>query len=666
MRSGNRFCAAHILFVGTTVIACSGTDGNSGSTGLGASNSIFGGSSSIAPVGGAAATGGRPTSSATTVASAGGNSNVPVGGTSNGITIVAQGGNTSVTTSAAGSGTAKGGSTAVATTLTGGTATAGGTTAKGGTTAASTGGTTAKGGSTGVGGTTAKGGTTAAGGISSNGGTSTTGGTTAAGGSVGLCGADYAWPTYSPNIAYDYQDEYGVLAKPTKDSSDVTGIAGRYSKDWWTFVYGANKNSLVTSAAWIPMVDRFNTDFGYITDTMRWPRDSRARAGYYSAIYLYGSGLSSDTASNTELGGWQSSAGNGPMVLASYYPVYSFDPACTYNDKVTQQGAMIHEGIHCILASMPGCKKACWFQEGGNTWLQATMTAKRGGTAPTSMGFLSAGAAIAPFIPIESYSGWLQDGSFGGPCAERVNMNDSSGKQICTWRNLLGGNQYGETFPHAMEVILGEKSIAWIWRNASKSGRVLQDLAEVTGGIGATQTMRLIQEYRARQAFGDFGIWKTAYKKLLNDNWNTSIGPEWSPYWINVAPWKATSYVVSTVSGSTLTPDPLTLPGWSGANQIPLTLSAGASCATVTFNPTGADMSCQIVYQDTTGNVHYGAPVTSGACTASVSNVKNNVVIAVISNSTYIYDGGTTKYAYTLTLGTGIAAKADVYTQWYK
>ena len=39
-------------------------------------------------------------------------------------------------------------------------------------------------------------------------------------------------------------------------------------------------------------------DFSYITDTMRWPRDSRARAGYYSAIYVYGSGLCTDSASS--------------------------------------------------------------------------------------------------------------------------------------------------------------------------------------------------------------------------------------------------------------------------------------------------------------------------------------------------------------------------------
>jgi len=245
-------------------------------------------------------------------------------------------------------------------------------------------------------------------------------------------------------------------------------------------------------------------------------------------------------------------------------------------------------------------------------------------------------------------------------------MTDSSGQQVCTWRNLLGGTQYGETFPHAMEIILGEKSIAWIWRYCQASGRVLQDLAEVSGGLGPTQTRRLIQEYRARQAFGDFGIWSTAYKKLLNDNWKVAIGPEWSPYWINVATWNATCYVATTQSGSTLAPEDRTLPGWSGANQIPLTVSSSATSATVTFNPTGANMSCQLVYQDTSGNIRYGTPVSSGACSIPLSNVKNNVVVAVIANTNYTYDGGTTKYGYTLTLGSGVTGKADIYAQWYK
>jgi hypothetical protein len=344
--------------------------------------------------------------------------------------------------------------------------------------------------------------------------------------------------------------------------------------------------------------------------------------------------------------------------------VYSYDPACTYDDREAQMGAMIHEGIHSVLASMQGCKQACWFHEGGNTWLQATMEAKRTGGAPKSMGWLSAGAAIAPFMPIETYTGWLQDGSFGGPCAERVDMFNGS-QQICTWRRLLGGTQYGEAFPHAMEVILGEKSIAWIWRYTTKSGRVLQDLAEVDGGLGSKQVKRLIQEYRARQAFGDFGMWKEAYKKLLNDNWNSTIGAEWEPSWMKVETWKATCYVKTSRSGNTLTPEERTLPGWSGANQIPLTIEDGATCASVKFNPIGKDMSCQLVYQDNSGTIHYGKPVTSGACTIGLDDVKKGVVVAVISNLTYIYDGGVTKYNYTLDLDTGISGTADIFTRWY-
>jgi hypothetical protein len=479
----------------------------------------------------------------------------------------------------------------------------------------------------------------------------------------------YTWPAYSPTIAYDYVNEYGTFNPPTQVLNDCPQVVGTYANGWWCFRYGPNKNSLVTSAAWTPMIARFNTDFAYITDTMRWPRDIRARNGYYSAVYLFGSGLCTDNASNTDLGGWQSAiyynGQNWPMVLASYYPVYSFDPACPFSDKVFQQNAMIHEGIHCINASMPGCFNSAWFHEGGNTWLQANMEGKRTGNYG-SMGFLSAGLAIAPFMPIECYSGWLQDGSFGGPSAEGVNMFNGN-QQICTWKNLLGGTQYGECFPNALSHILGEKSIAWLWRYCSVSGRVLQDLSQASGGLGDTQTRRLVSEFRARQAFGDFGVWKDAYKQLLNNNWGVTIDQEWSPYWIDCAAWTARCYVDSTLSGTTLTPAAYTLPGWSGANQIPLTVSG--SSATVTFNPIGANMRCVLVYQDTSGNVRYSTPVTSGACTIPLANVKNNVIIAVVCNTDYVYTGNSLrsqKYNYTLTLGTGVTGKANIATQWYQ
>ncbi len=481
----------------------------------------------------------------------------------------------------------------------------------------------------------------------------------------------YQWPQYSPTVSYDYQDEFGTLEPPTMVLDDVTGVAGTYADGWWCFRWGDDKNPAVTEDGWIPLIKRLNDDFSYITDIMRWPRDYRARNGYYSTVYLYGSGLSTDSASNTDKGGWQGTTWYNnqawPMILASYFPVACFDPTYTGSDAGYQQGAMVHEGIHSILSSMPGCKNACWFQEGGNTWLQGTMEAQRSGNFD-GMGWLSVGAAIAPFMPIECYTGWLQDGSFGGPCAEGVNMFEGS-QQICTWRNLLGGSQYGEAFPHAMEVILGPQSIAWLWRYCDRSGRLLQDLAEAPNGIGSQQTRRLIQEYRARQAFCDFGLWSYAYRQLLNGGWNAEIKAEWAPYWIDCPVWNATCYAKTTQTGNILEPEDRTLPGWSGANQIPLTIDQTATEAAITFNPIGSNMSCQLTYRDTSGNVHYSSPVSSGSCSIPLANVLNNVIVAVICNTDYIYNGEATrtaKFDYSINIDSGIDGKADIYTRWFE
>jgi hypothetical protein len=479
----------------------------------------------------------------------------------------------------------------------------------------------------------------------------------------------YTWPAYDPNVAYDYVDEYGILAPPTGPLPDgTTGVEGIYTNQWWSFVYGTNRNSLVTSNAWVPMVERFNTDFSYIADVLRWPRDPRPRSGYYSAIYLYGSGLSTDGASNTDLGGWQSATGYRgrpwPMALLSYYPVYSFDPACPYGDRIASQGASVHEGIHCVLAGMPGCYNSAWTGEAGNTWLQGTMESQRSGDF-SGMGWLSSAAAIAQFMPIECYSGWLQDGSFGGPSAEGVNRFTNN-QQICTWRNLLGGTQYGECFVYCMDTILGYQSVAWAYRNCNKSGRLLQDLAEQTGGLGPQQTRRLIQEFRGRAAMCDFARKSYAYQQLMAGVWNLGIQEEWSPYWMDVPVWNATCYVATTNVGGTLYPETRTLPGWSGANQIPLTVSG--STASVTFNPQGANMSCQLVYRDTSGKVRYSYPVASGVCSIPLQNVLNNVVIAVVCNTDYVFQGEysrTNKFNYTLTLGTGVSGTANIYTQWF-
>lgn len=480
---------------------------------------------------------------------------------------------------------------------------------------------------------------------------------------IAQTGNPYKWPTYSPNVRYNFKEQNPNFVEPTKVLNDCPEVVGEISDRWFVFRWGPDRNPTITDNAIKAMLARMNTDFAYFRDVMGWPADKRARNGYRSAVYLYGSGLCTDNASNTEGGGWQSSiyyqGQSWPMVLASYIPIRSFD--AQYNDEF-QKGAMVHEGIHAVLADMPGVKQSAWFQEGGNVWLQQTADARRSGNY-SSMGNLNATDFMAPFMPIECYSGWLVDGTFGGPSAEGVNKYNSSNQQLCTWRRTLGGHQYSSMFPTALAQILGDGSIPWIWVNCP--GRVLEGLA---GGIGETQMRRVITEYRAKMALMDLGEWTKASIDLLNANFGANIGVEWEPSYMQPAAWKVTPYASTTRNGNVLTPDPLTLPGWSGSNQIPLTVTGNT--VTVDFQPIGANMTCQLAYRTTTGKAIYSEFVSSGNCTLKLNEAPaNGVVIAVITNTDYIYKGEVTrtaKFDYKLGLVTGVTGAASINTKWYE
>lgn len=479
----------------------------------------------------------------------------------------------------------------------------------------------------------------------------------------GAEGDPYAWPAYTPNLNYNFKERLGSFPMPTKDLDDrCAGVVGTQSSDWWTFKWGKNKRSVVTEKAITPMLARLNKDFAYFRDSMGWAPDSRVRAGGRSAVYLFGSGMCTDDADSNELGGWQSSVGGHPIILASYYPIYSFDPASTYGDKVSQQGAMVHEGIHSLLASLPGARQAAWFHEGGNTWLQQEADTRRNpGKAPGPMGFLNAAAVIAPFIPIECYSGWLLDGSFGGPAAEGVNVYQN-GAQVCNWRNLLGGYQYGNMFPTFLGEWLGVGTIPWIWNYAK--GRVLEGMADT---LGDAQTRRLIREYRARMALMDLKKWSNEAKRLANGNFGSTIKTENTPAVAQVDPWTASMYAKTTDSSGTLVPEARTLPGWSGANYVPLKVTG--NIVKVGFKPIGQNMSLQLAYRTADGVPVYSAPVTSGSATLRLDKAPvNGVVIAVVVNTDYKYLGDATrkaKFDYRLVPETGVTGAAEINKKWY-
>lgn len=166
------------------------------------------------------------------------------------------------------------------------------------------------------------------------------------------------------------------------------------------------------------------------------------------------------------------------------------------------------------------------------------------------------------------------------------------------------------------------------------------------------------------------GQWNAAYTALIDNNFGSSIAEEWEPALQHVTPWIVTPYAKTTNTNNVLKPDTVTLPGWSGANQIPLTVQSGATQVKVNFQPIGQHMTCQLVYRSTIGNAVYSTYVSQGECVLNLTAPPaNGVVIAVITNNDFLYNGEATrkaKFSYRLRLVNGVSGAASVNTKWYK
>ncbi|MFI1773476.1 T9SS type A sorting domain-containing protein [Thalassobellus citreus] len=499
------------------------------------------------------------------------------------------------------------------------------------------------------------------------------------------------WPVYDNTLQYDWKSEYPDFPIPIKNlEEDYPGYSGcdvAWSRNYgaWTFNAGSNANALVTDTAVDLMLKRLDEDFSFLINNMGWPPDKLYRAGYRSSVYLFGSNLCTDNEPNTALGGWQSGVKTHddevwPMVLLSYYPVNSFDPNTTLDGAQFQTGAVVHEGIHALQASLPGCKEAAWFHEGSDVWLQTLLDIEKTGVSTQEdydkldLGWLSMGSILAPFIPIESYTGWLQDGTFGGPSAQGVHSGkfNSENQLLLQSRQVIGGMQYSTVFPAFMTEIVGVGSLAWIWKYSE--GRVLEGIAngsslQGVNGIGEQKTRTLIQEYRARLALADFGKLTEPILNMYRNNMGNNVGPEQPALVPDLQIWKATPYAKTTKdSEGYLIPEERTLPGWSGANIIPIHVTGDQ--ATVLFKPLGSNMSVQLCYRTKAGDTFYSQPSYAGNCSISFDGGQpaNGVIFAVICNSDYIYEGETTrttKFNYKLKLGEGAVYAAGIHKNWW-
>ena len=371
-------------------------------------------------------------------------------------------------------------------------------------------------------------------------------------------------------------------------------------------------------------------------------------------------------------GGWQTWVAGYTAVAASFYPLYSFNTSCPYRDRVAQMDAMIHEGIHSMTNGYPGAKEAHWFQEAGNTWIQQDMFSHREGVY-SGMGFLNAATVIAPFMPIECYSGWLIDGTFGGPGAQGV-----TGKNQ---RSLLGGAQYSNIFPTFMGTWLGTGSVRWVYGHAYGKTTYLLETYGLDIGLGDEGVRRLITEFRARLAMLDMKKWSNEIKNLLNQNFGSNTYWE-QDYWDNGKysyTWKMTPYQSVTVSNGDWVPNQDLTPGWSGSNVIPLKLKDGATQISMTLYPNGShstndNMRLVLAYRATDGTPVYSAPV-KGNETAILKIDKtpsstggSKMAFAIVVNTDYNYsknpDMRTYHYDYRLKPEEGINGAGDANTKY--
>ena len=487
-------------------------------------------------------------------------------------------------------------------------------------------------------------------------------------------GDSYTWPSYRSDLDYDTKANIGIINPPTEFNTDCNGVTGKKAGKWWAFYWGANRDSRITDVTIDSILKKYDTDFGYLYDSLGWAPDAQAQDGKYSAIYYYGSGTCAGGAVSDTTGGWQTWVAGYTAVAASFYPLYSFNTSCPYSDRVAQMDAMVHEGIHSMTNGYPGAKEAHWFQEAGNTWIQQDMFSRRN-QVYSGMGFLNAATVIAPFMPIECYSGWLIDGTFGGPGAQGV-----TGKNQ---RYLLGGAQYSNIFPTFMGTWLGTGSVRWIYGHAYGKTPYLLESYGLDIGLGDAGVRRLITEFRAKLAMLDMKEWSESIRDLLNQQFGQTSYWE-QDYWDNKNysyTWTMTPYQSTTDSSGYLIPTSETTPGWSGANVVPLKVSSGASQVSVTFYPTGShsnntNMNFLLAYRATDGTPVYSEPITGeGTAILNLDKIPSTtngsqMVFAIIVNTEYAYTGNenirTYHYDYRLKPETGISGAGNANTAYYR
>ena len=320
---------------------------------------------------------------------------------------------------------------------------------------------------------------------------------------------------------------------------------------------------------------------------------------HFVDYWLTGTGLPGDPGQTGDQG-WE---GGYPMVETT---------SVAMTDQ-SQRWNLTHEFNH-VLQNAYGTidgNATSWIHESHNDYLIIRLVEWREGATPgqaaqfslpSNVGYLDSLVYEQPYVPIES-CGIDSSGEATGPGDY---FSDST------------GYRYNDLFPLFVAQRVGPYVYAAIWEQTRPGEQNLQVLSRL---MDDARVKCMVQEYGARLALGDFLELSDSIQERAT----------------------AGMYTATTTKNGWLVPaDPAKLPRYTGRNNIPITVSQGATQVSVEFSPdaagsqgTPAELEAQLVYRATDGSSVFGAPVSTGTASVALNKpAKNGVVILVITNVT--------------------------------
>jgi hypothetical protein len=368
---------------------------------------------------------------------------------------------------------------------------------------------------------------------------------------------------------------------------------------------GPQGTTQVPSATQSSILARINDDLKYELSYSYIhlpPWTAGVKGTHYIDYLLVGTGLPKDPTT----GGDSSYEGQYPDVETTQ--VAMTDQSQRY-DLTHEFNHVLENSYGTILGT-----KVAWLQESYNDYLILLTAEHANGatpgqatqyTLPGNVGYLDVLVYQQPYVPIESCGIAVKD-------ASSVNGPEDYFTDITAYR-------YADLFPLFVAQRVGQHFFAAVWEQAKTTEQVLQTMTRL---LDTQRVQCMVGEFSARLALGDFQELSTSIQKVAGD---------------------PGMYAATTTQAGWLVPaTAATLPRYTGRNNIPITVAAGATQVSVNFAADAAGSKgtpeqeqVQLVYRATDGTVVYGAPVSSGIASVTLTKPpKNSVVIAVVTNIT--------------------------------